>query len=95
MVRLSNEKRTSLTPQPQQTQQINRRGADDAAAGDSHRQFRFMLHIGRRSEKIESAFVATPSAEQPDARALVSMMLVSLPGRTFGAIYRLTLQGPD
>ena len=59
--------------------------------GDCHRQLRFMPHIGRRSEKVESAFVAAPSAEQHDARALVSMMLVSLPGRTFGASYRLTL----
>ena len=46
--------------------------------GDSHRQLRFMLHIGRRSEKVESAFVPAPSAKQHDAHALVSMMLVSL-----------------
>src|ERR1700722_9153433 len=59
--------------------------------GDSHRQLRFMLHICRRSEKVESAFVAAPPCEQHDARALVKMMLVSLPSRTLGAGYRLTL----
>jgi len=52
---------------------------------------RFMLYIARWSEKVESAFVAAPPGEQHDARALVSMMLISLAGRTLGANYRLTL----
>ena len=38
--------------------------------GDGHGQLRFMFHIGRRSEKVESAFVAAPPGEQHDARAL-------------------------
>jgi hypothetical protein len=58
---------------------------------DSHRQLRLMFHIGRRSEKVERAFVAALPCEQHDARAPVSMTLVSLPSRTLGAGYRLTL----
>lgn len=58
--------------------------------GDGHRQLGFMLHIGRRPEKVESAFIAAPSREQHDARAPVSMILISLPSRTLGTGYGLT-----
>ena len=53
--------------------------------GDGHGQLRFMLHIGRRSEKMASALVAAPSGEQHDARAPVNMVLVSLSNRPLGA----------
>jgi hypothetical protein len=47
--------------------------------GDGHRQLQFMLHIGRRSEKVESAIFAAPRGEQHAAHAQISMMLVSFP----------------